>query len=198
MVLPDEIIQAGNNFNPSFRVTDELGDADYWTMWEGSFDAKAGITGLWFPREDWMAVTKRQMSHHNTAYRNIHTRKGHISPVMPWAANASMGDWHVDIPSSAGGMTQVLSRMDGGGGVDSWQHGSDVTPEHLWPVLWTCKLLDVPASAVVNARYTHPTVQSADPYYHDSSTFELGEAYTEMRFMATGPPESEIDRQQYL
>lgn len=197
-MLPDEIIKAGNNFNPGFRVTDELGQADYWTMWEGSFDATTGITGLWFPRENWMVVTKRGMSHHNTAYRQVHERHGHISPVMPWAANLTTDSWHVDIPSSAGGMAQVLARLDGGGDVDSWQRGNNITPDHLWPPLWTCRVLDVPEAGVVNAKYTHSGLQSADPYYNESEVFELEEAYTEMRFLPGGPPEPKLDRGQYL
>lgn len=198
MPLPDEIATAGNNFAPGFDVTDDLGDSDYWTLWEGEFDAKSGVTGLWLPTENWMVVAKRSVTHHNQAYRSVYRDHGHISPVLPWAANVAGDAWHVDVPSTAGGMTQVLSRLEGGEGVDSWQHGHQISPSDVWPILYTCRLLDLPPDSTVSVRYTTPRIQSADPNYFESETFLLEAAYTEMKFAPGGLPGPQLDRQQYL
>lgn len=198
MPLPQEIADSGNNFSPSFSITDELGQTEPWSQWEGSFDATSGVSGLWFPTEDWMVVTNRGLAHHNQQYRAVEDREGPLSPVMPWAADRTGGGWHLDLPSSAGGMTQVMTRLDLTDDVDTWQHGYQVGPEVLWPVAYTSRRLDLPPSTQVRFLYRPDSMPSVEDTYHKTAEFPLEEAYTELRFTPAGDPEPAIGRRVHL
>jgi hypothetical protein len=196
--VPEPLADGLNGFVASFDVTDSLGDTRYWTMWDGKFDAVPGISGLWFPTEGLMVLEQRGMTHHNAAYRNVYDRLGHISPVMAWASGSNTNNRYLDIPSSAGGLYQALSRLDAADDVARWSSGSYLSPEDVWAVIYAARLVDAPPETNVTASYDHHGIASVDPGYSEQSRFTLEDAYTELQFSPAGKPEPRIDRGQYL
>lgn len=196
--IPEGIVHAANNFTPSFEVTDEFGESDYQSMWEGQFDAKKGVTGMWFPRHDWMVVSSRALAHHDQQYRAVMNHRGELSPVMPWAIAHTHSGWHADIPASAGGMYQVLSREDLLDDVNAWMNGHNVSERELWPCVYTCALLDVPDSCEVRYRYQPTPNPSVEDAYAVTETFSLEAAYQELSFTPAGVPEPTVNRSKWL
>jgi hypothetical protein len=192
--VPEPLADGLNGFSASFDVTSSLGDEQYWTLWDGEFEATEGITGLWFPTEGLMVLERRGLTHHNGAYRQVHDRLGPLSPVMPGASGSSSGSRFLDLPSSGGGLYQILSRLDVTDDVERWNSGSFVSPEDIWAVVYAARLVDAPGGTLVTANYDRRGIASADPNYSEQSRFTLADAYTELQFSPAGKPEPRIDR----
>lgn len=200
---------------PTVRTTDNAAPAPAWQ----DLRSQTGISGLFFPSVNEMYVDPRNRVHHNDQIRMLlewrfDANDPEMDPVMAWA-NGIRASWaddqpddavasDVELPRSAGGMTQVYHRLD----LDTvmLQHGLDVSPAALWPVVYTCRLLDV--SEISTVRFTHATPRLATfdgiEASHEGSKrqldggvdrrFPLKDAYAEMRFEGA-LPEPLLDRE---
>lgn len=192
-----------SNFVADFGIRDTTPRGDYWEQWGKPSDTGAGISGLWFPFENLMVVDRRTLAHHNQQYSYIHEELGALSPVMPWAAgfNGAYDDGEyigtravLELPSSAGGLFQYLTRNNLRDEVDAWQHGHDVAPDHLWPVVYTARLLDMPSETTVRFDHEQQRMRSVEETYPVSREFKLEMAYMELQWLPGGLPEPKIER----
>jgi len=182
------------DFHRPSRITTSLGKKDFYSRYGDTYNAREGVSGLWFPEQDWMVMDPRNLSHHNQQYAAVMRDHGPLSPVMPWAANFTSGGVYIDLPSSAGGLYQILAERDLLDEVDSWRYGFQVGPDVLWPVVYCARLVDIPGTAEVTFHHKPRRKMSADPNYSVTKTFQLQQAYAELRFTNVGLPEPLVNR----
>jgi hypothetical protein len=165
------------SFQPP-RVIDSLGDERPWTQWDSESDHTAGISGMYVISDDTMVVDNRGMNHHNGQLRNLLERvydrdDPGFDNIMAWGFGVRK-DWSDDapdgaktadleLPRSAGGLTQAYRRLGLDGDARAVQHGMDVSADVLWPVVWTCKLLDCPEETAVRFSHANDRYASPDP-----------------------------------
>jgi hypothetical protein len=70
--------------------------------------------------------------------------------------------------------------------------GSLVDETLIWPVVYTCYMLDIPFDCTVNFEYSPQRTQIVDDVRNE--TFQMGSAYNRLSFALAGLPEPKVNR----
>jgi hypothetical protein len=193
------------------RITNSLGETDYATSWAGEYNRTDGVTGMYLPEEDHMAVDRRTVAHHNQQYRTLvdyHDRNP--SPIMAWAwtlrgryADGERVGTAADLefPRSRGGIVQVLDRIIGGDDVVVWNTGTQVDQYTFYQVIYTCRLLDCPGNTKVATKWVPREVKEDSgmsrsrkrEFEVTRGRYRLKDCYAELRFQGR-LPEPRVER----
>jgi len=180
---------AANDFSPDFDIRNGLLEEEYWRTWDTR--ENEGITGIWIKEQSLMIVSPRGLMHHNQQFNSLKERGSVEGTLMPWAAGSIGDEYHIDIPASGGGLFQAVTRFDGD--VSTARSGAKITQNEVWPVVYTCYMLDIPFVGVCNATYDRDTPGPSMIDVQDE-TFQMGTAYNLLSFSLAGLPEPKLNR----
>lgn len=169
-------------------------------MWDTQYNPEEGITGVYVPEADLMAVGNRGESFHHQQLVKALGADNQLRPgvtLVPWATNYALDEWWTEIPQGGGSIVGVVSGLQTPDITIATKRSRPpviIGDDYLWPIVWAVRRLGIPEEGHI--RYTSAPVSRARRAAEEpaDSTYRLGEVYDELRFTKAGIPRSVVDR----
>lgn len=198
--IPDKLRATLADWEPDFEINGTGSQRTPWhSQWDRSYEAEAGVSGLYFPDEGLMLLDNRGGAHHNTQWHAALNRDylldGHVPDrVMPFTMDkAHDGDWYVEMARSHGGLHQALAKQGLLDDVVKLESGHMIEPGWVWDVVYAARKAGVPAEGLIDYSFEQPDASVEETFAPDYLT-PLDTMYGAMH--AEGKlPEQAIDRE---